>query len=76
MNEIKITGTNGYVDIEYEGNIARFNGDMCIDGFYANINSISWIKSPKDMDKFELSELIKAVQEFNKKNKFKIYFVN
>lgn len=38
MNEIKITGTKWYVDIEYDGNIARFDGELCIDGFYANVN--------------------------------------
>mgnify|MGYP000118704475 CR=1 FL=1 len=76
MNKIKSTGTKWYIDIEYEGNIARFDGEMCTDGFYANTNAISWIKYQGNVDKFELSKLINAVQEYNKNNKFKIYFVN
>ncbi len=32
MEEIKITVTKGYVQIEYNGNIARFNGELCDDG--------------------------------------------
>ena len=43
MREIKITGTKWYVDIEYKENIARFGGEMCVDGFYATVNRISWI---------------------------------
>lgn len=39
MKEIKITGTKWYVDIEYKENIARFGGEMCVDGFYATVNS-------------------------------------
>lgn len=40
MEEIKITGTKGYVQIEDNGNIARFNGELCDDGFYAKADSI------------------------------------
>lgn len=49
---------------------------MCTDGFYANINAISWIKYQGNIDKFELSKLINAIQEYNMNNKFKVYFVN
>ena len=66
MKEIKITGTKWYVDIEYKENIARFGGEMCVDGFYATVNRISWIKH----------ELIKAVRKQNKNSSFKIEFVN
>ena len=51
MKEIKITGTKWYVDIEYKENIARFGGEMCVDGFYATVNSISWIKHQEYIEK-------------------------
>ena len=63
MKEIKITGTKWYVDIEYKENIARFGGEMCVDGFYATVNSISWIKHQGYIEKNELTELIKAVRK-------------
>lgn len=44
MGEIKITGTKWYVDIEWDENIARFDGELCLDGFYANANTLTWIK--------------------------------
>ena len=71
MKEIKITGTKWYVDIEYKENIARFGGEMCVDGFYATVNSISWIKHQGYM-----TELIKAVRKQDKNSSFKIEFVN
>ena len=76
MKEIKITGTKWYVDIEYKENIARFGGEMCVDGFYATVNSISWIKHQGYIEKNELTELIKAVRKQNKNSSFKIEFVN
>lgn len=62
MKEIKITGTKWYVDIEYKENIARFGGEMCVDGFYATVNSISWIKHQEYIEKNELTELIKRCE--------------
>ena len=76
MKEIKITGTKWYVDIEYKENIARFCGEMCVDGFYATVNSISWIKHKGYIEKNELTVLIKAVRKQNKNSSFKIEFVN
>ena len=76
MKEIKITGTKWYVDIEYKENIARFGGEMCVDGFYATVNSISWIKHQGYIEKNVLTELIKAVRKQDKNSSFKIEFVN
>ena len=50
MKEIKITGTKWYVDIEYKENIARFCGEMCVDGFYATVNSCLLYTSPSPRD--------------------------
>ena len=76
MEDIRITGTKWYVDIEYKENIARFDGEMCVNGFYATVDSLSWIKHKGNIDEDEVPNLIKAVRKYNKKNKFKIYFVN
>lgn len=73
MDSIKITGTKWYVDIEYKGSIARFDGEMCVDGFYAAASSLSWIKFSREID---FSKLIDAVMQQNKKNTFKVYFCN
>lgn len=75
-NNIKITGTKWYVDVEYEENIARFDGEMCVDGFYAIASSVSWIKHKGMIRQDDLHHLIKAVIRYNKKNSFKVYFFN
>lgn len=76
MCEAKITGTKWYVDVEVNGNIARFNGEMGLKGFYAVINSFSWVRHIGKSDDSELQNIVKAVRYANKKNKFKIYFIN
>ena len=48
----------------------------CVDGFYATVNSISWIKHQEYIEKNELTELIKAVRKQDKNSSFKIEFVN
>lgn len=76
MDVIKITGTKWYVDIEYKGSIARFGGEMCVDGFYATASSLSWIKRSREIGADGLPELIDAVTRQNTKNAFKVYFCN
>lgn len=76
MDSIKITGTKWYVDIEYKGSIARFDGEMCVDGFYATANSLSWIKRSREISADDFPKLIDAVIQQNKKNTFKVYFCN
>lgn len=73
MDSIKITGTKWYVDIEYKGSIARFDGEMCVDGFYATASSLSWIKFSREID---FPKLIDAVMQQNKNNTYKVYFCN
>ena len=75
-NNIRITGTKWYVDVEYGESAARFDGEMCIDGFYATVSSISWTKHPGEVKADDLSELVRAVMQYNKKNAFKLYFCN
>ena len=61
---MKITGTSCYMDVEQNGRIARFSGELSIDGFIARKDSMKWL-SPhdscsitiKDKDKFVLDIL-------------------
>ncbi len=76
MNEIKITGTKWYVDIEYDGNIARFDGELCIDGFYANANAMTWINHKGSAIEEDKIRLIHNVQKNVNKQKFKVFFVD
>lgn len=76
MNEIKITGTKWYVDIEYDGNIARFDGELCIDGFYANANTMKWINHKGSAIEEDKVRLIHNVIKNVNKQKFKVLFVD
>jgi hypothetical protein len=40
---MKITGTKCYVDIEHNGKVARFWGDLCLHGFSAIANTMEWL---------------------------------
>lgn len=73
MNEIKITGTKWYVDIEYDGNIARFDGELCIDGFYANANTMKWINHKGSAIEEDKIRLINNVKKYVSKQKFKVF---
>lgn len=76
MDNLKITGTKWYVDIEYKGNVARFNGELCVSSFAAILNSGKWIKHTGNDCENDQNELLKAVEEYNKdkKNNFKVEF--
>lgn len=74
MNEIKITGTKWYVEIEYDGNIARFDGELGIDGFYAEANTLRWIKHKGNAIEEDKIRLIHNVQKYVNKQKFKVFF--
>lgn len=76
MNEIKITGTKWYVEIEYDGNIARFAGELCIDGFYAEANTLRWKKHKGNAVEEDKIRLIRNVQKYVSKQKFKVIFVD
>lgn len=69
MEIVKISGTKWYVDIEYKGQIARFEGDLCLDGFAAVMSSMSWIKHIGPLCDGEQQELMRAAYEHSKTNK-------
>lgn len=76
MNEIKITGTKWYVDIEYDGNIARFDEELCLDGFYANATAMTWIKHKGSVIEEDKIRLIHNVKKNINEQKFKVFFVD
>lgn len=76
MNEIKITGTKWYVEIEYDGNIAAFDGELGIDGFYEKVNTLTWIKHKGNAVEEDKIRLIRNVQKYVSKQKFKVIFVD
>ena len=75
---MKITGTRGYIDIEYDGKTARFSGDMCIDGFAAIANTMKWVSPYENLQVLEEERLslMRAVREEVKNNKYKVFFTN
>lgn len=74
MKEIKITGTKWYVDIEYEGNIARFDGELGNNGFYARKDSVTWICHKGFVTDESREEFIRKVQK--NRTKFPVFFVD
>ena len=75
---MKITGTRGYIDIENDGKVARFSGDLCIDGFAAIACTMKWLP-PHDnlpVTEEERLSLMRAVREEVKDNKYKVFFTN
>ncbi len=75
---MRIMGTRGYIDVEYDGKTARFSGDMCIDGFAAIANSMKWLPPDEKLPVTEKERLLvmKAVREDVKNNEYKVFFTN
>ena len=69
METVKISGTKRYVDIEYKGQIARFGGDLCLDGFAATASSMSWVRHIGSLLDGEQQEIMRAAYEYSKTNK-------
>lgn len=64
------------MDVEYNGKIARFKGELTLSGFYAIKESIHW-QPPFDtnvVSEKEKNEIVNAVLKENKEKEFKIYF--
>lgn len=75
MEIVKVSGGMSYVDIEYKGQIARFDGDVCLDGFAATVSSMRWVQHIGPMCDEEKQEIMNATYEYSKKNKkCRIYF--
>ena len=76
MDNLKITGTKCYVDIEFKGNIARFNGELCVNSFAATLNSGHWLKHTGNACREDINELISEVDKYNKNHikEFQVHF--
>jgi len=76
METVKISGTKWYIDVEYKGQIVRFGGDICLDGFAATVSSMGWIRhigSPHDGEKEELMRAVYKYSKTNKKSRVRFY---
>ena len=71
---MKITGDRGQVQIEDKGNIARFYGELCSNGFYADAGSILWLKKKGEATEEDRLNLIHKVIRHQQNDSFKILF--
>lgn len=69
--KVKIIGTKSYVDIEYQDNVIRFDGELCTDGFYAIVLSGQWLRHSGSITQ---QEIISIVEEEVSSKKFKVFF--
>jgi len=75
---VKITGTRSYIDIENNGKIARFFGELCIDGFAAIASTMKWLP-PYDkqlVTEYDRISLMREVITELKDNENKVFFTN
>ena len=73
---IKITWTPGFADTEYNGNIARFSGQMRPSGFSAIVRSMRWVRHIGPLREDEQLEFMRAVQEYSRGSDKEIVFTN
>ena len=73
---MKITGTRGDIDVEYNGRTAQFDGELGMHGFYAIRNSMRWLPpydhltvTTKDQDEF-----VAAILNESKGKEFQVFF--
>ena len=72
---MNITGTKWYVQIEDDnGSIARFNGELCSGGFYAEADSVQWIRHKGEAADKDRIDLIRKVNDYVKNCSFKVFF--
>ena len=73
---MKITGTSNYMDVDFGTKIARFNGELVTDGFFAYRSSMRWL-SPYDniaVTNSDIEAVITSVLEEARDKQVKIYF--
>ena len=72
---MNITGTKWYVQIEDDnGNIARFDGELGSDGFYADADSVQWVRHKGEATEKDRIVLIRQAAEYVKILEFKVFF--
>lgn len=72
---MKVTGTKAYVQVEDDsGNIARFDGEVCLGSFYADADSIQWICHEGDATDKDRLDLIYQATRYGKDCGEKVLF--
>ena len=72
---MKVTGTKGYVQVEDDnGNIARFDGEVCLGRFYAYADSVRWIQHAGEATDQDRLDLIYQATRYGKNCGEKILF--
>lgn len=76
--QFEIRGTKCYVDIENNGKVARFWGDLCLHGFSAIASTMEWLSpdASVSVNDDERNALIKDVMKFCRWRKFKVIFID
>ena len=64
IEAVRITGTKWYADVEYRGQVARFHGELCINGFAATASGSRWIKHKGPFREEEMFELMRAAHKY------------
>lgn len=77
-NDMKITGTKAYVDIEWEGRTLRFWGDMCVNGFAALADTAEWLPpfESETVSDETRSAIMAAVRKDHRHGALKIKFLD
>jgi hypothetical protein len=75
---MKFRYRQGNVDIEHDGKIARFWGDLCNVGFAAIASTMEWLSpnSSEPVSETERNEFMKAVNEHFANVKDRVFFVD
>ena len=66
------------IDIEYEGKVARFSGELGIVGFRAKADSMKWV-TPQNDNSISPAERKRWIDEINRyyvKSKDRIFFLD
>lgn len=73
---MKITGTKSYINVEHNGRIARFGGELGMHGFYAIVESMKWLPPYEHLPVAteERNALVKAILKESEGKDFQIYF--
>ena len=74
MKVEKINGNRDHMDVCFDdGRVARFIGEMLVDGFVAFTSSLKSWQDGKPITDEEKKEIIDAIKERQKISKVKIY---
>lgn len=76
IEDIQLTVTKWYVQAEDREKAARFFGDLGLDGFCAEADSMEWIRYQGSAPEQDREELIHKVLQHQRDKKFKVVFLD